>query len=81
VLLAQQTAKIEETLWVALRMFEERQNLLAVMSGREGGKSRSLSQRIEDSKVHIDRIRAMLSANGKDSLNKGALTPAVVANK
>lgn len=34
VLLAEQTRKIEETMWVALRMFEERRNLLVTMSDR-----------------------------------------------
>ncbi|MDI5892388.1 chemotaxis protein CheB [Halomonas rhizosphaerae] len=68
VLLAQQTVKIEETLWVALRMFEERQNLLVTMSKKEGEKSlTSISQRAKDSQVHIDRIRAMLRATDKDS--------------
>ena len=68
VLLAQQTAKIEETLWVALRMFEERQNLLVTMSKRRGGKPlSSISQRAQDSQIHIDRIRAMLKATDKDA--------------
>lgn len=68
VLLAQQTAKIEETLWVALRMFEERQNLLVTMSKNDGKKSpSSVSQRAKDSQIHIDRIRAMLKATDKDA--------------
>ncbi|MEX2469634.1 MAG: chemotaxis protein CheB, partial [Pseudohongiellaceae bacterium] len=68
VLLAQQTTKIEETLWVALRMFEERQNLLVTMSKDESKKLSSAKlQRAKDSQVHIDRIRAMLKATDKDS--------------
>ncbi len=60
VLLAQQTVKIEETLWVALRMFEERQNLLVTMSQNESRRPHSsISQRADESQVHIDRIRAM----------------------
>lgn len=71
VLLAQQTSKIEETLWVALRMFEERQNLLLTMSKNEGDKSSSsISQRAQDSQVHIERIRAMLKATDKESHGK-----------
>ncbi|MEX1198548.1 MAG: chemotaxis protein CheB [Pseudohongiellaceae bacterium] len=63
VLLAQQTAKIEETLWVALRMFEERQNLLVTMNKNDKKRtSSSISQRANDSQVHIERIRAMLKA-------------------
>lgn len=71
VLLAQQTAKIEETLWVALRMFEERQNLLVKMNENDGKKaSSSISQRANDSQVHIDRIRAMLKATDKDQVSQ-----------
>ena len=69
VLLAEQTAKIEETLWVALRMFEERRNLLHTMSESNGGKAgpggRSVSERAKDSEVHIERIRAMLLSSDK----------------
>ncbi|GGY61452.1 chemotaxis protein CheB [Marinobacter zhanjiangensis] len=66
-LITQQTVKIEETLWVALRMFEERQNLLVTMSKNESKQSpSSISQRANDSQVHIDRIRAMLKATDTD---------------
>lgn len=62
VLLAEQSARIEETLWTALRMFEERQNLLATMDKRlEGKSSAALSERADDAKVHFSRIRAMLT--------------------
>lgn len=72
VLLAQQTAKIEETLWVALRMFEERQNLLVTMSENQDKKaSSSISRRARDSQVHIERIRAMLKAADKASAASG----------
>jgi two-component system chemotaxis response regulator CheB len=61
VLLAEQSARIEETLWTALRMFEERQNLLKTMNlRREGKSSAALTERSNDAQVHIDRIRAML---------------------
>lgn len=67
-LLAQQTTKVEETLWAALRMFEERQNLLETMSKNESKiSSSSISQLAKDSQIHIDRIRAMLKATDKDS--------------
>lgn len=63
VLLSVQSQKIEETLWTALRMFEERQNLLATMNARLDGKSSSaLAERTANAQVHIDRIRAMLKA-------------------
>ena len=74
-LLAVQSAKIEETLWTALRMFEERQNLMATMSTRPDGKSsKALSERTKDAQVHIARIRAMLKANDSpaDVMKDGA---------
>lgn len=67
VLLAQQTAKIEETLWVALRMFEERQNLIATTGRSLGNSASSVLQRVQDSQIHIDRIRAMLKATHEDN--------------
>jgi two-component system, chemotaxis family, protein-glutamate methylesterase/glutaminase len=61
-LLASQNEKIEETLWVALRMFEERKNLIRTMAQSETSSSRkrSYSERQSESEVHIERIRAML---------------------
>lgn len=67
VLLAEQNAKIEETLWIALRMFEERRNLLTTMSDRNGrGFSPSAAARAKESEVHIHRIRAMLRTGAAD---------------
>jgi two-component system, chemotaxis family, protein-glutamate methylesterase/glutaminase len=63
-LLTSQSEKIEETLWISLRMFEERKNLLNNMAKRDTrakGKS-SYRQRAEETNVHIERIRAMLLA-------------------
>jgi two-component system chemotaxis response regulator CheB len=65
VLLAEQTKKIEETLWAALRMFEERKNLLMTMHGGKG--NRSAIERAKESNVHIQRIRAMLLSGDKAS--------------
>ena len=63
VLEAEQAAKIEETLWTALRMFEGRRNLLMTMSGRQSrGYSKCASDRAKESEVHIERIRAMLAS-------------------
>jgi two-component system chemotaxis response regulator CheB len=69
VLLAEQTKKIEETLWVALRMFEERRNLLVTMANatQPSGAQRSARARAKDSEVHIERIRTMLRSNDKAS--------------
>ena len=69
VLLAEQTSKIEETLWIALRMFEERRNLLTTMSERNSrGFSPSAGERVKESEVHIKRIRAMLQS--RDELGR-----------
>ncbi len=68
-LLAEQTNKIEETMWTALRMFEERKNLLTEMARRErGGGSKTNLERAENSQIHIDRIREILKTN--DTKNK-----------
>ena len=63
-LLASQTEKIEETLWISLRMFEERKNLLNNMAKSEkrpNGES-SYRERAKEADIHIERIRSMLLA-------------------
>jgi two-component system chemotaxis response regulator CheB len=63
-LLVSQSEKIEESLWVALRMLEERRNLLNNMAEKEPraqGK-RSYAERATETAVHIQRIRSMLMA-------------------
>ena len=62
-LLAQQNEKIEETLWVALRMFEERQNLISKMGSSQKDLPSSIQERVSESQVHIDRVRAMLKTS------------------
>lgn len=65
-LLAGQSEKIEEMLWISLRMFEERKNLLNSMLKTPGHSSRqgSTRQRAKEAQVYIDRIRAMLLGPG-----------------
>ena len=53
-LLESQSEKIEETLWISLRMFEERKNLL------KSARNRFASQRAQETQIHIDRLRAIL---------------------
>lgn len=81
VLLAAQSAKIEETLWIALRMFEERRNLLTTMASQKkrpdpresvpGAGNRevysSTAERAKEAGVHIERIRALLRVGGSKS--------------
>lgn len=65
-LIAEQTKKIEETMWIALRMFEERRNLLTTFSKNQSGAAARFSiERAEESQVHIDRIRKILKSNDK----------------
>ena len=67
-LLAEQTNKIEETMWTALRMFEEHKNLLTEMAqGKKGVGSQSALERAKIAQVHIDRIRAILKTNENES--------------
>jgi two-component system, chemotaxis family, protein-glutamate methylesterase/glutaminase len=60
-LLSEQAKKIEETMWTALRMFEERKNLLSTVG------TKSAHERAQVSQVHIDRIRAILKTDEKES--------------
>jgi len=63
-LLEEQNKRIEETMWVALRMFEERKNLLTTMSKQMKGKSAdSALERAEYSQKHIDRIKSILHSD------------------
>ena len=65
-LLAEQSNKIEETMWTALRMFEERKNLLTTMAKNQSGRvAASTLERAKLSDVHIKRIRLMLQSNNK----------------
>jgi len=66
-LVAEQTMKIEETMWTALRMFEERKNLLTTIAKEQTGPAaKSALERASISQVHIDRIKAILLANDKE---------------
>ena len=67
-LLAEQTKKIEETMWTALRMFEERKNLLTgIAKGKKSVGSQSALERAKMSQVHIDRIRIILKTANNES--------------
>jgi two-component system chemotaxis response regulator CheB len=70
-LLAEQSGKIEETLWITLRMLEERRNLLRSMRERGQG-TKSAIERQRDTEVHIERIRAILISGGRISNSSGA---------
>jgi two-component system, chemotaxis family, protein-glutamate methylesterase/glutaminase len=61
-LLASQSEKIEEVLWISLRMFEERKNLLTSMGKMAVHRSLKSSnhQRLREIEGHIERIRSLL---------------------
>ena len=61
-LLASQSEKIEETLWICLRMLEERKNLLTAMAGKETrpGAKKAYKERILETGVHVAGVRDML---------------------
>jgi two-component system chemotaxis response regulator CheB len=68
ILLAEQTMKIEETMWTAMRMFQARKNLLIKVAENQKGVNTQLTlEQAEVSQVHIDRIKAILLANDKSS--------------
>jgi two-component system chemotaxis response regulator CheB len=61
---------MEETLWVALRMMEERKNLLTTIIGKQEeaaseGWAVAQRERLDDMKVHINRIREILLGSEK----------------
>ena len=65
-LLAEQTMKIEETMWTALRMFEEKKNLLTMYADdQKGSVAKSAIERAQMLQVHIDRIREILTSDDK----------------
>jgi two-component system chemotaxis response regulator CheB len=67
-LLASQSEKIEEMLWISLRMFEERKNLLISMTkdARTTALGQSTRQRAKLTQGYIDRIRGLLLEPGSD---------------
>ncbi len=67
-LLAEQTNKIEETMWTALRMFEEHKNLLTEMGlGKKGVGSHTALERAKKSQIHIDRMRVILKTDENEN--------------
>ena len=78
-LLAEQSGKIEETLWITLRMLEERRNLLRAMRERGQG-TESTTERERDTEIHINRIRDILIAGGRVS-NSSSRRPSSISAK
>jgi two-component system chemotaxis response regulator CheB len=67
---------LEETLWVALRMMEERKNLLSSMAMRgESPYAVQQEERIEEIKKHINRLREFLINGGGGTADSTVITP------
>lgn len=67
---------LEETLWVALRMMEERKNLLTSMAVRgEGPYSVQQEERLEEIKKHINRLREFLLNGSSGVSGSTVVTP------
>lgn len=66
---------LEETLWVALRMMEERKNLLSSMASHGDGRWHvQQAERVEEIKQHINRLREFL-LNGKEGNGSKTVGP------
>ncbi|MBA9079158.1 chemotaxis protein CheB [Rufibacter quisquiliarum] len=66
---------LEETMWVALRMLEERRTMLSSLADQDrkrGSKywASTQEERAEELKVHIERIRQVLLANANAKNNQ-----------
>ena len=68
-LLASQSEKIEELLWISLRMFEERKNLVTskAKASRRPGDRNKHRRRAKETQGYIDRLRGMLLVPGSDA--------------
>jgi two-component system chemotaxis response regulator CheB len=75
VLLDKEQTSLEETLWVAIRMMEERKILLTSMASRGSGLwSVQQEERVEELKHHINRLREFLLNGSSNTKGKIANT-------
>ncbi|GAA4008549.1 chemotaxis protein CheB [Hymenobacter fastidiosus] len=78
-LLKESQKSLEESLWVALRMLEERKTLLTNMAIRgEGSSNGSQQERIEEIKKHINRLREFMLNGMSNSAVPGPRPPGPV---
>ena len=70
-LLEKQAEELEDSLWISIRMLEERKNLLVRMANLEGGieedEERNKTERAEELGKHIERLKSLLISIGKSS--------------
>jgi two-component system chemotaxis response regulator CheB len=79
VLLEKQNEQMEESLWISIRMLEERRNLLLNMIWRQDATANTTlvsnyQTRADELAVHVERLKALLvSLNKKESSDEGYL--------
>jgi two-component system chemotaxis response regulator CheB len=63
-LLEEKSLEVEESLWVAIRVLEEKRNLMLLMAEKDklrGGQNwQAYERRANESKAHIDRLRELI---------------------
>jgi two-component system chemotaxis response regulator CheB len=69
-LLQKQNEQLEESVWISIRMLEERRNLLLQMAGKESslrlaGYEQAQRQRANELTTHIERLKALLISLSK----------------
>jgi two-component system chemotaxis response regulator CheB len=74
----QQSEKLEETIWVALRMMEEQRHMLSQLSERERRQgllhlASQHQERANATQVHIDRLRDILMMSKQPDFNQNNL--------
>jgi two-component system chemotaxis response regulator CheB len=73
-----QDLKIEESIWVSIRMLEEKRNMFQLLASRKSSNDDptafSLSKKIEDINEHIKRLKVLVVklAEHKDDNSKSA---------
>jgi two-component system chemotaxis response regulator CheB len=72
-LLVRNKESLEESLWVALRMLEERKYVLVTLSEeiaeQHGDKAASYKERADELQVHVERIRQVITNFNDSDLN------------
>lgn len=70
VLLEKQAEELEESIWISIRMLEERRNLLQLMIKRHASvddEENNVSEKVEELGKHIERLKSLLITIGKSS--------------
>jgi two-component system chemotaxis response regulator CheB len=72
-LLQKQSEALEESIWVSIRMMEERRNMLLNMHASENRINTDVASRAQELAVHIERLKDLLTSLGKISDDEGYL--------